>query len=350
MRFVQKLTAGAVVAVLALAAAGCGGDEDGGKTADGLTKVKVVLPWLIQGESAGHFVAAEKGYYKDAGLDVEILPGGPDVSHAKLLASGAVDFAITGGPVVLTGRAQGMPLVSVFTGNQEDGLMFLCKKSTGIESWEDLAGRSVGVWVGISDPAFYYGVELAGLERDDVKVVPQKFSMTEFLEDKMDCASAMAWNELHVVLDAGYSLDELTVLKVSDFGKFMPGDGMVTTEKMIEEDPEIVQAFADATMRGWQDALADPEGAADATLEFAPDLDHAAQVIQVQEVAKLMATGAAAEEGAMGAQGMESWVAVQDALLGAGMLKEEQDLSKAFTDDFWTQIPAEHSAIPAGLS
>lgn len=350
MRMSRKVIAGLGAAAIALALVGCGSDGgDGEATADGLTKVKVVLPWLVQGESAGHFVAVEKGYYEDAGLDVEILPGGPDVSGTKLLAAGSVDFAITGATSVLTFRAQGMPLVSVLTGNQEDGMMFICKKANGIEGWEDLPGHSVGAWIGASDVALYYGLSLAGLDRDEVRVVPQKFSMAEFLDNKVDCASAMAWNEYHVVLDSGVSPDDLTILKVSDFDKFLPGDGIVVTEKMLADHPDIVQAFADATMRGWQDAINDPEGAADATLAFAPDLDRDAQVTQVKEVAQLMVTGAAATEGRMGAIGMESWEATQDALLGAGSLEEPQDLSAAYSDEIWPNIPAEYAAIPAGV-
>ena len=104
----------------------------------------MVLPWVIQGESAGHFVAVDQGYYEDAGLDVEIIPGGPDVDSRRLLASGSAQFAVSSTPGIILARNAGIPLVGLWTQNQESGSGLVCKTETGIDSWDDLDGQEGG--------------------------------------------------------------------------------------------------------------------------------------------------------------------------------------------------------------
>jgi NitT/TauT family transport system substrate-binding protein len=198
----------------ASSSAGSGGPSAAASKA--LVKVRYVLPWVVQGESAGNLVAKQKGFYADAGLDVEIVPGGPDVRASALLASGSAEFSAGPVPGLLTARAEGIPLVALYTQNQSDGLVWVCKNKTGIKSFADLAGKRVGVWFGSNDSKLLFALAKAGVAANSVQILPQKFSMIEFFEDKFDCAGATVWNELHVVLDAGYTVgtkaDDITIL------------------------------------------------------------------------------------------------------------------------------------------
>ena len=311
-----------------------------------LTEVTMVLPWVIQGESAGHFVAVDQGYYEDAGLDVTIIPGGPDVNSRLLLTSGAADFAVSSTPGIILARNQGVPLVGLWTQNQESGSGLVCKTETGIDSWDDLEGKKVGIWVGLGEPELYYAVESVGVSKEDVSWLPQKFSMIEFFEDKFDCASVTVWNELHVVTDEGLTMGEdFNFLKASDLGIFLSGDSGFTTEQMIAENPEIVQAFTDASLRGWKHALDFPEDAVAATMNWAPDLDEQKQVYQVEEVNRLMTSGAAADSGQIGTMTLEAFEANQEALLQAGVLEAPIDLTAAFDTSFLENVPAEYTEI-----
>ncbi|MDQ2624272.1 MAG: ABC transporter substrate-binding protein [Actinomycetota bacterium] len=349
----------ATVSLAALALAGCGSaapssqsptatvSEGGDEAPAELTKVKLSLSWVVQGAAAAYISAEAEGFYEDAGLDVEIIAAGPDTRPAALLATGAIDFALTSPTTVITGREEGMPLVAVMTQNQEDGVNFLCKKSTGIDSWDDLKGRTVGVWSGGADTRAYYGVTLAGLSRDDVQWFPQKFSMTEFLEDKIDCAVAMAWNEVHVVLNAGIPASELNFLKVSDLGPVMVGDVAVTTEEKVAEDAETVQAFVDASLRGMAFMLDNPEKARDHVLALAPDLDADAQLMQVEETNRLQLAGIVATSGLLGDIDPKSWASEVEALLGAEVLSSEvENLDAAYDPTFVHASPAEiHDSV-----
>lgn len=334
-----------LVAFVLAACSSSGGAGDGGGDGN-LTKVRFVLPWVIQGESAGHFVALEKGFYKEAGLDVEIIPGGPDVNAAKLLASGSAEFATGNSGGIILARKEGIPLVALWTQNQESGSGLVCKTKTGVTSWADLGGKKVGLWVGLGEPENYYAVEKAGVGKDNVQWLPQKFSMVEFYEDKFDCASVTFWNELHVVEGAGYKMGEdFILLKASDLGIYLSGDSGMTTETMIKEKPEIVQAFVDASMRGWMYALQNPEEAVAATLKYAPDLDPKKQLYQVEEVNKLMTSGPAGDAGKIGVVSADNFKAYMDALIGAGQLDAPQDLAGAIDTSFWEKTPAEYVTI-----
>lgn len=334
-----------LVLVLGFILAACGGS--GGSSSDSkLTKVKFVLPWVVQGESAGHFVALDKGFYKEAGLDVEIIPGGPDVNAAKLLASGSADFATGSSGGIILARKEGIPLVALWTQNQEGGSGLVCKTKSGVTEWADLKGKKVGIWVGLGEPELYYAVEKAGINHEDIEWLPQKFSMVEFYEDKFDCASVTFWNELHVVEGAGYALGtDFTLLKASDLGIYLSGDSGMTTEKMITEKPEIVQAFVDASLRGWKYALEHPEEAVAATMKIAPDLDPKKQLYQVEEVNRLMISGPAETAGKIGTMSADNFAAYQDALIGAGQLDALQDLSGAINSSFFDKVPKEYNSI-----
>lgn len=345
---IRRLSALALAAAVVLAAcSGSPSPSSGGDGGEGaLTKVRYVLPWVVQGESAGHFVAVEKGFYKEAGLDVEIIPGGPDVNAAKLLASGSAEFATGNSGGIILARKEGIPLVGLWTQNQESGSGLVCKTSTGIKEWKDLEGRKVGIWVGLGEPENYYAVEKAGVDHTKVQWLPQKFSMVEFYEDKFDCASVTFWNELHVVEGAGYARDtDFILLKASDLGIYLSGDSGITTEKMIKERPEIVQAFVDASMRGWMYALEHPDEAVAATMKLAPDLDPTKQLYQVEEVNRLMISGPAEAAGKIGTMSEENFAAYMEALIGAGQLDAPQDLTGAVDGSFLEKVPAEYVTI-----
>ena len=218
-----------------------------------LTKVAYLMPWVIQGEEAGQFAAVEQGFFNDEGIEVEIVPGGPDARAGALLASGSVQFAVMNPAGIYTNRAEGIPVVGVGGINQVDGLLVMCKTSTGIKSFGDLKGKKVGVWLGGGEAGFQAAAVTEGLAVADVEWLPQKFSMEEFFNDAFDCASATEWNEKHIVYKEGYKAGvDVVELRPADIGLFLPGDSIATLESTVADQPELVQGMVNATLRGWQ--------------------------------------------------------------------------------------------------
>jgi NitT/TauT family transport system substrate-binding protein len=314
-----------------------------------LIPIKYVQPWVIQGESAGQFAAVREGFFAEEGLDVEIIPGGPDVRAGALLASGSADFAVMNPAGVYTNRQEDIPVVGVGGINQADGLFIMCKTSTGIDGFEDLAGKKVGIWVGGGEAGIQAATVKAGLAVEDVEWLPQKFSMEEFFNDAFDCASATEWNEKHVVYKEGYTAGtDVNELRPTDVGLFLPGDSIVTLESTVAERPEVVQGLVTGTLRGWQWVCSSEENrkaGAQYTVDAAPDLDLDLQIIQVNEMCSLMSQGPAAEAGMIGDMVQSSWQQSADAALAIGQLEQPADVATAFSDQFVAAVPADYRKI-----
>ena len=109
-------------------------------------KVTLQLKWVTQAQFAGYYVAKEKGYYKDEGLDVTIKPGGPDVAPEQVLAGGGADVVVDWMPAALAAREKGEPMVNIAQPFKHSGLMLTCRADTGVKAPQDLKGRTLGVW------------------------------------------------------------------------------------------------------------------------------------------------------------------------------------------------------------
>jgi NitT/TauT family transport system substrate-binding protein len=178
-------------------------------------KVTVQLKWVTQAQFAGYYVAAAKGLYKDAGLDVTINPGGPDVAPPQVIAGGGADVVIDWMPSALASREKGVPLVNISQTFKKSGLELTCRKDTGIKSPADFKGKTLGVWFGGNEYPFLAWMSKLGLKTDGspggVKVIKQGFNVDPLLQKQADCISTMTYNEYWQVIDAGYKPDQLVV-------------------------------------------------------------------------------------------------------------------------------------------
>ncbi len=131
MTIVKSVLAGALVLAAGLAQA-----------AD---KVTLQLKWVTQAQFAGYYVALDKGFYAEEGLDVTIRPGGPDIAPPQVIAGGGADVIVEWMPAALAARERGVPLVNIAQPFKSSGMMLTCLKETGITSPEDFRGRTLGV-------------------------------------------------------------------------------------------------------------------------------------------------------------------------------------------------------------
>ncbi len=263
--------------------------------AGAMTKVKLQLKWVPQAQFAGYYVAADKGYYKDMGLDVELLPGGPDVVPSQKVLTGAADLGVDWVGSLLANRDKGQPLVDIAQFYQASGMLLVAKKSSGIKSVADLKGRKVGVWTGGNEFEFRAVLDKYKLDNSidnnkDMTVIKQGFDMDSFLNGQLDAASAMTYNEYQVVLEAGIKAEDLNVINYTTEGVGMLEDHLFVTEDTLKTKKEMLAKFAAASQKGWQDAVKDQAFAVDAVMKRADkattNRDH--QVRMMAEVAKLI--------------------------------------------------------------
>src|ERR1700678_1360753 len=220
-------------------------------------KVTIQLKWVTQAQFAGYYVAAAKGLYKDAGLDVTINPGGPDVAPPQVIAGGGADVVIDWMPSALASREKGVPLVNISQTFKRSGLELPCRADTGIKKPADFKGKTIGVWYGGNEYPFLSWMSKLNIKTDSsptgVKVIKQGFNVDPLLQKQADCVSTMTYNEYWQVIDGGYKPSQLVVFKYEDEGVATLEDGLWVLEKNLK-DPAFVAKmakFVKASMKGW---------------------------------------------------------------------------------------------------
>ncbi|WP_420826219.1 ABC transporter substrate-binding protein [Shimia biformata] len=259
--------------------------------------VTLQLKWVTQAQFAGYYVAADKGFYEEEGLNVTIKPGGPDIAPAQVIAGGGADVVLDWMPSALASREKGLPLVNIAQPFKSSGMMLTCRKDAGVSSPEDFKGKTLGVWFFGNEYPFLSWMNKLGYSTDGgddgVTVLKQGFNVDPILQGQAACVSTMTYNEYWQIIDAGLTPDDLVVFKYEDQGVATLEDGMYVLEENLS-DPAFVDKmvrFVRASMKGWKWAEENPEEAAMIVLDNdatgAQTEEH--QIRMMGEVAKLTA-------------------------------------------------------------
>lgn len=322
------------VVSLALLAAAFGNSV----TANAAEAVSIRLKWVAQAQFAGVYVAKAKGFYKDAGLDATISPGGPNINVETLVASGADTFGIASGTEgVLYAREKGLPLICIGMSQQMTPFAYVTYDNSGINSVKEFKGKSVATWMTGPQFTLYSVLAHEGLSQSDVNVVSQPFSMQPFIDKQYDVATVTLYNELNTLKEQG--INNIKTFLPDDSGVTTQQDSIVTSEKMIKEKPEVVQAFLDATLKGWKYAFENKAEATDIVMAAGSGLERKHQELMLDEIEKLMRAKLGGSQG-LGAIDMASIKAVYDSLIEYKALKKPVDLEAAFDQTFWAKTPA----------
>jgi NitT/TauT family transport system substrate-binding protein len=301
----------------------------------GENDVTLQLQWVTQSQFAGYYVALDQGFYEAEGLDVTILPGGPDIAPPQVLAGGGADVMLNWMPSALAAREKGLPVVNIAQPFKTSGLMLTCWKDSGIESVADFPGKTIGVWFFGNEYPFLSWMSQEGIStdggEDGVTVLKQGFNVDPLLQRQADCISTMTYNEYGQVLDAGVSPDELITFAYEDQGVATLEDGIYALEENLE-DPEFVNKmvrFVRASMQGWKWAEENPEAAANIVLDNDETgaQTEAAQIRMMGEIAKLTA-------GSNGALDPADYQRTVDTLLAGG----SDPVISAAPEGAWTSV------------
>lgn len=301
------------------------------------------LEWFMQGQFAGPIVAKEKGYYKEAGVDLDLLPAGPDIKPSVTVATGSDTFGLGHPNQVISARANGAPLVMVSQYGQKSASTYIARKDSGIKSIEDMKGRSVGLWFGGDEQEFLAMLDRAGIPQSDVKIISQGYDIISWLNKDYDVMQVARYNELLQVYRQGYKKGDLVFIEAPAEVTIV-NSGLFTTEKNIKENPQAVQAVVNATLRGWQDAIADPKAAAELVVKQNSELKLEEQIEQIKAMGELFCAGPTLK-GEFGKSELKNYEIAEKILIGAKLIDKTIDLPKAFTNEFWDKAPAEYKTI-----
>ncbi len=282
----KKLTIAAMTAALSFGAASAASAAD---------DVTLQLKWVTQAQFAGYYVAAAKGFYEEEGLNVTILPGGPDVAPTQVIAGGGADVVIDWMPSALAAREKGLALVNIAQPFKQSGMMLTCLKESGVAAPADFKGKTLGVWFGGNEYPFLNWMNKLGLKTDgtDVTVLKQGFNVDPLLQKQAACVSTMTYNEYWQVIDAGIKAEDLVTFKYADEGVQTLEDGLYVMEEKLADpafEDKMVR-FVRASMKGWKYAEGNVDEAAQIVIDNdatgAQTIDH--QKRMMGEIAKLTA-------------------------------------------------------------
>jgi NitT/TauT family transport system substrate-binding protein len=243
----RKTTSCTLLAMLfALAAAGCAHHQ----SENGLTPVALQTDWYPQPEHGGFYDALIKGYYKDEGLDVEIVPGGPYVSAEQQVSVGSAQFAMGSSDLLMEGVSNGEPIIAVAATMQHDPQGVMVHEQSSVKSLADLGGHAIAVKTG----AIWFRYLVKRYQLKDVREIPATYSVANFIHDPDYIQQVFVTSEPFFARQAG--ADCRTIL-ISSVG-YDPYRIFFTSRNFLDQHPEVVAKFVRASLRGWRDYMNDP--------------------------------------------------------------------------------------------
>lgn len=334
-----------IICSLVIAIAGCGGNNgnnkgNSGVTAPGtvagndtpkeLTKVKIALDWTPNTNHTGLYAAKELGYFAEEGLDVDMVQPGAAGSDT-MVASGEAAFGISAQEGLTLARLQGVPLVSIAAIIQHNTSGFAAPQDRGIKSPKDFEGKTYGGWGSPAEEASMKAImDPEGGDVKKVKLV-NIGDADYFTAVKRDIDFAWifyAWTGIEAELRG----EHVDMLYLKDYAPQLDyyTPVLITSEKQISEDPELVKAFLKATSKGYQYAIDHPEEAAAILTKAVPDLD--AELVLASQ--KWLSPKYKDDAVRWGEQKAEVWQNYADWMYGLKLLDKPLDAASAFTNDF----------------
>jgi len=303
------------------------------KSADNQSQAKKVslrLKWIGQAQFAGFYLANKYGLYADSGLEVDIKPGGPDVSPVQMVVSGVNDFGITGADQIILAREKGVPIVALAVIYKDSPVAIGSLKENNIIVPKDLEGKRVGVVYGRDEETIYRALlKKEGVDSEKIEEVPVLAGISQMTTKKFDAQILYEINEAILLEQNGFAVN---LIKPRDYGITFYADTLFTTEEMIRDYPDTVKAFVRVSITGWEKALANPEEAVEETLRINSSLDKEHQRKFFNASIPLI-RGA----GRIGQFEKKVWGYMQEILLGQQLLKNPINLDQAFTNEFLDQ-------------
>ncbi len=291
-----------------------------------LIQIRLPMGFVPDPQYAPFYVAVDRGYFAEEGFELE-FDYSFETDGIALVGAGELPFAIVSGEQVILARAQELPVVYVMEWFQRYPIAIISKVEANITSPQDLVGREIGLpqFFGASYVGFAGLLSANGLSQDQVSASEIGFTQVEtLLTDQMDAVVGYANNEPLQLTSLG---EEVNVMYVADYAD-MVANGIITNETAIAENPEMVEAFVRATLRGLNDTLNDPDAAYEISKNHVEGLDDGRRNVLESSLDLWQAE-------TLGLSDSEAWALTQDVLLELGFTDNKLDnLEKAFTNEF----------------
>lgn len=294
-----------------------------------LTEVTLRLQWHIQAQFAGYYVALDKGFYRDEGLNVRIREGGYGKSSIKTVKHGLEEFGIKWQADIF---ADGDELISIANIVKENGLVLISKSKKGLKKPSQLRGKTVSVWFIGSELQLLTLLRENGVAQNQVKIIEQRWDTSQFEKGSSDAASAVVYNDLPSLFSKGYGKEDINIIDYADYGLGFPGQSVFTSRDYYRENPRICGSLVRATLRGWRYTLENiNEAVAILKKHDRHDiLDSKFQKAQLQALKKLINL----ERYKLGYHYPEKMNRIGEHYKKHGIIKKNKEIEKMYTNRF----------------
>jgi NitT/TauT family transport system substrate-binding protein len=294
-----------------------------------LTHIRLPLGYIPNVQFAPLYVALDKGYFSQAGIDVE-FDYSFETDAVALVGANELQFAVVSGDQVLLARDKGLPVVYVLAWYQDYPVSVVSKTGQGILAPENLSGKTIGLpgLYGTSYIGLRALLSEAGLKESDVTLDSIGYTQVEALvADRDQAVVVYTTNEPILLRSMGYQLDEI---QVRDYDHLV-SNGLITNENTISQNPDLVKRMNQVILKGIADTIADPDEAFQICLKYVEGMAQADQTIQKEVLTTSIQFWKAAQ---LGYSDPIAWQNTQQVLLDMGFLTSPLDLNKAFSNDF----------------
>lgn len=290
------------------------------------SKTSLRLKWIYQAQFAGFYTANAEEYYKEAGLNVEIEPAGPNIYPIQSVTSGANEFGIAGAEQVITAIDNGVPIVAIAVIYRETPEALTSKKYLNITKPEDLIGKTVGIVYENDENLYRLFLKKNNIDEKSINEVPAITGISQILTDKVDAKMAYEMNDATLLELEG---EEVNVLKFRDYGVKVYADTIFTTKELIEKDPEKVRKFVNSSIKGWHEAINNPEKAIDELIKVNSSLNYEHQLGYLNKSIPIILT-----DEKIGISDEAVWQDMIDNLYDFGVIKNKLKANEIFTNEF----------------
>jgi NitT/TauT family transport system substrate-binding protein len=295
-----------------------------------LTPVTVQLSWTHQAEFAGFYAAEQQGYFRDEGLKVSFLEGGPEVDFIKPVVEGQAQFGIAQPADLILARAAGKPVRGIAAIFRRSPIVFMSLKKAGITRPQDFIGKKIRTAVTV-DQTLRAMMAREGISQDQYKPVYLPSDVGQFASGDVPIWGGFINVLVLEVQRAGYKVN---IISPDDYGIHFYGDTLITTDAIIKQNPDLVLRFMRASLKGWKYALENPEAIGPFIEKYAPDANADLESEKMTASIPLINTG----EDHIGWMKRETWDAMEQTLRAQGDLKQPLKVDDVYTLQFLEEI------------
>jgi NitT/TauT family transport system substrate-binding protein len=295
-----------------------------------LSPITVQLSWTHQAEFAGLYAAEQQGYFAEEGLQVSFVEGGPEVDFISPVVNGTAQFGVAQPADLILARAEGKPLRSIAVIYRRSPIVFFALADTGVTRPQDFVGKKIrsALTVDLTLQAMMTRVSISP-DQYEIEYLPSDISL--FASGEVPVWSGFINVFVLEVQQAGYKLN---IIYPDDYGIHFYGDVLITTDDLISKNPDLVQRFTRAALKGWTYAVENPTSIGAYVQKYNPEADPALENDKMTASIPLVNTG----EDFIGWMKPEVWAGMEQTLREQGVLKNKLDVAQVYTMQFVNEI------------